>query len=372
MLFHIDIKADALPPRTICLSYDDGPGETSGVTGPRTAELAEYLAGRGIGAAFFVIGRHAERHRDLLSRLAERGQILGKLTCTHPGLANLAASGGDVIDEIARTDEIIAPIIGSRPRFLRPPYGNWREVEETADGPRDRPFSVVARALNRDGRFRGDIGPINWDISGEDYDFWRRGRPAEDCERRYLELIRRKGRGIVLMHDSSEDEEMRRGNRALETTKLIVPPLEAVGFRFIRLDAIPQVQSALPVSSVVALRTSDGRYVGWRNEPTGRIVARARSVGPREQFGVAPNDSGGMALRASNGRFLAAGPDAGGGIVAGAATLDDALIVDGTVSQVGPIVLRAADHGLRLDDGGTARWLVGNPERWFVEDLFGG
>ena len=209
MLFQIDIKADRLPPRTICLTYDDGPG-------PRTAELSAYLADSGIAATFFAIGRHAQGLESLLRQIRGRGHLIGNHSDSHPGLADLAASGGDVVEEVRRADAILAPHFGSDPRFLRPPYGNWRPID--ANG-RDLPISIVARALNRDPDCRRYVGPINWDISGQDYDFWRQGLPADDCARRYLNRIRAIGRGIVLMHDSSEEADSRRHNRADEVTR---------------------------------------------------------------------------------------------------------------------------------------------------------
>ena len=52
----------ALPPGTLCLTYDDGPGETVGDgTGPRTLALAGYLADEGVRATFFMTGRHVEQ-----------------------------------------------------------------------------------------------------------------------------------------------------------------------------------------------------------------------------------------------------------------------------------------------------------------------
>jgi peptidoglycan/xylan/chitin deacetylase (PgdA/CDA1 family) len=248
MFFHADIKGDALPHRTVCLTYDDGPGATVGHgPGPRTAELAAYLSERGIAATFFVIGRHAERHRRILGRLRDGGHLIGNHTYSHPGLVSLALSGGDVIGEIARTDEIIGPYIDPDVRFFRAPYGNWRETDPSAGGA-DKPTSVVADILNGDRRLRPYVGPINWDISGEDYDFWRRRLTAEACARTYLERIRRAGRGIILMHDSSDDVEIRGWNRTYQATRLIVPALEAEGYRFVRLDAIPQVLSAAAAS----------------------------------------------------------------------------------------------------------------------------
>jgi peptidoglycan/xylan/chitin deacetylase (PgdA/CDA1 family) len=351
MFFHVDIKGDGLPPKTLCLTYDDGPGATDGDgPGPRTDELGAYLHSRGIAATFFVIGRHAEAHRDLLDRLRDRGHLIGNHTDSHPGLVSLAMSGGDVVGEVARTDEIIAPHAGTRIKFLRAPYGNWRETEEAGDASRDKPISIVARALNRSGRFRDHVGPINWDISGEDYDFWKEGRPAEDCARRYLELIRRAGRGIILMHDSSDEAGMRAGNRTCEVTRLIVPILEAEGYRFVRLDAIPQVQSAMAVTSLIALRMGDGRYLGWGDAPRGRIAAEARSVGAREQFGVVVLDADRIALRATNGFYLAARPGSDGEIVADAGTLDDALALRSD---------RQGDDRIVLRPDGQARGLYG-------------
>jgi peptidoglycan/xylan/chitin deacetylase (PgdA/CDA1 family) len=53
MFFHVDIKGDRLPDRTLCLTFDDGPG-------PRTLEIGQYLYTRKISATFFTIGRHME------------------------------------------------------------------------------------------------------------------------------------------------------------------------------------------------------------------------------------------------------------------------------------------------------------------------
>jgi peptidoglycan/xylan/chitin deacetylase (PgdA/CDA1 family) len=103
----------------------------------------------------------------------------------------------------------------------------------------------VADILNRSGRFPDYIGPVNWDISVADYDFWKRGAAAEECAAAYLEKIGRIGRGIVLMHDSSDDPGVEPRNRAFRTTQLIVPALKAAGYRFVGLEEVPQVRSAV-------------------------------------------------------------------------------------------------------------------------------
>lgn len=129
------------------------------------------------------------------------------------------------------------------------------------------------------------------------------------------------------MHDSSEDPEARRNNRADEVTRIIVPILQGEGFRFVRLDEIPQVRTALAVSSVIALRGEEGSYLTWTENPPGRIVGGSRSIGAREPFGVVAIEPARVALRATNGFFLADRPNAGG-VVACADNLEEALVVE--------------------------------------------
>jgi peptidoglycan/xylan/chitin deacetylase (PgdA/CDA1 family) len=66
MFFHKDLKGNDLPPKTLCMTYDDGPG-------PHTLELGRYLFAEGIRAAFFVIGRHAEEKSDVVAQLSAWG-----------------------------------------------------------------------------------------------------------------------------------------------------------------------------------------------------------------------------------------------------------------------------------------------------------
>jgi peptidoglycan/xylan/chitin deacetylase (PgdA/CDA1 family) len=236
MFFHRDIKGNKLPPGTVCFTYDDGPG-------PRTLELARYLFDQRVPATFFVLGRHVEQYPDVLPRLREWGHLIGSHTYSHPGLVSLVLEGGDVLGELARTDRLIRPYLDDDVIFFRPPYGNWRERLEPG-GP-DREESVVADVLNRSGRFADYVGPVNWDITGEDWEFWRQELSPEECARRYLEETEKAGSGIILLHDSSAEDFLRVRNRTPHMTTLLVPLLKERGYRFVRLDAIPQVRAAV-------------------------------------------------------------------------------------------------------------------------------
>jgi peptidoglycan/xylan/chitin deacetylase (PgdA/CDA1 family) len=236
MLIDGDIKGSDLPAKTLCLTYDDGPGI-------HTRELGRFLSDEGISATFFVIGQNAEGNEDVLRELRDGGHLIGNHTYSHPGLVTLAKAGGDVVGEVARADAIIRPFVSGGRVLLRPPYGSWRE-KTRPDGPEDAPTSIVADLLRRSGRFDDYIGPVKWDIVGEDWECWRRGVSLEECARRHLEAVERVGRGIVLMHDNSEEPEMVPRNRTMQMTKLLVTALKSLSYRFVGLDAVPQVPAA--------------------------------------------------------------------------------------------------------------------------------
>jgi peptidoglycan/xylan/chitin deacetylase (PgdA/CDA1 family) len=318
VFFDDDIKADRLPPGTICLTYDDGPGESEGDgPGPHTRELGRYLRDAGIRATFFVVGRHVELHRDSVVALNEWGHLVGNHTYSHPGLVALAESGGDVVAEVERTDALLRPIVGGPVTYLRAPYGNWRQTEEVAPGVRrDRSDSIVAALLNASGRFPHVVGPVNWDIVAEDWECWRLGVPPEEAARRYVDEVDRIGRGMILMHDSSDDDALRPRNQTMLMTKRMVPELKRKGYRFVRLDEIPQVRTAAPVRSQVVLAVDGGGPLALDPGGGDEIAPDFTEKALRVPFGVVPLAAGRFALRARNGLFLSEpGAGAGTGLV---------------------------------------------------------
>jgi peptidoglycan/xylan/chitin deacetylase (PgdA/CDA1 family) len=296
--------------KVLCMTYDDGPG-------PDTLELGRFLFEEQIPATFFVIGRYAEANLDTLARLQSWGHRIGNHTWRHPGLVALARAGGDMVGELEATDRVIRPFVTGA-CFFRAPYGNWREKQPDSD--QDKSISLIADVVNRRPALRHYVGPVNWDIVAEDWECWRLGVSAEECARRYLEEAKRIGSGIVLMHDSSEDEELRRRNRTMQMTKFLVPRLKAEGFRFVDLAEVPQVRSALRVSHQVSLETQDGRVL-MRRGVRGEAFRATRDGTKREAFGVVELGRNRAALRAGNGLYLSAMAE--GTVRASATTIGD-------------------------------------------------
>lgn len=295
-----DFTGASLPPGTICLTFDDGPGETDGNgIGPRTLELSQYLSDESIPATFFMVGKFASELPDVLPAVESHGHLIANHTYDHPNLVQYQALGGDLAAQVTRTDALIRNWIDAPIVFFRPPYGSWNPA--------------VAAELN--GNLTASLshfGPIGWDIDGGDWDFWRNGGDPSDCADRYLSIIQAQGRGIILNHDCTADQEnVRRGNRTFETMQILIPKLQALGYAFVRLDQVPAIPSGEQSQLAVALKGSNGLYVSPQQGGGGTVLINGPRVGPWEPLIVEDLYVGKVALRAPNGQYIS--PQGGGG-----------------------------------------------------------
>lgn len=347
MFFENAILADRLPARTLCFTYDDGPGRPEpgrGELGPHTDELAAFLHAQGVPATFFVVGKFACAFGDILARLRALGHLVANHTFDHPSLPAFVARGGDVYEEIARTDRAIRGHVGAAPTFFRPPYGDWRLKGEVR--------SNVAPVLNRSDLSTTHVGPIGWDIDAGDVGFWRDDRCADDCAQAYLEKIDEIGRGIILMHDSTADiDAIRPKNQALGLARTLLPELRRRGYRFVRLDAVPQVASAIRVTAQWVLVASDGVHLCASCDSTRVRYNLPGAITSDTILGAVALEGSRCALRGANGLFLSARPD--GSLFTDAEEVGQRETFTIEAKSRGLIALRAF-HGLYLTRGNSA------------------
>jgi peptidoglycan/xylan/chitin deacetylase (PgdA/CDA1 family) len=337
MFFELNIVGDRLPPGVLCFTYDDGPGQSEGGEddpGPRTAELGAFLHSEGVPATFFAVGKSASVFGDILAGLKSHVHLVANHTFDHPSLPAFVAKGGDALGQLGRTDLAIRDHVEGRVTFFRPPYGDWRL--------RGQARSNVAAHLNRSATARSHVGPIGWDIDAGDVGYWRDGRPVEECAQAYLEAIERAGRGIVLMHDSTADiVEIRQRNRALRLARVLVPELRRRGYRFARLDAIPQVASAARVSSLWTLVAYDGTYVSAPPSGDHLVCVSRTEVAPDSILGGVRLGGNRWALRGANGLFLS--PRRNGEVFSDAPSLGDRESLEVVHRGGGRFALRTID-----------------------------
>ena len=104
-------------PRKLAVTFDDGPNPTM------TPKLLDLLDRHKTRATFFVIGKFARQHPELLRETVARGHVIGNHTDSHPNLFWTSAS--QTRDELHRCQDAITGALDAPPTFFRPPFG-WR------------------------------------------------------------------------------------------------------------------------------------------------------------------------------------------------------------------------------------------------------
>ena len=177
MVLRLRVFVDALVhgphgAKGIALTFDDGPHPET------TMRTLDALDAAGAKATFFVIGRKAEKHPDVIKAILERGHSIGLHSYAHDRL--FALRGAERWhDDLARGARVLERLTGSRPTLFRPPIGHT--VPHSAR---------IVRELG--------LRVIGWDVSGRD------GVSAD--AKTVTERVLRDARDgcIVLLHDASE------------------------------------------------------------------------------------------------------------------------------------------------------------------------
>lgn len=152
----------------VYLTFDDGPHPE------RTPLILEVLEEFGLPATFFLIGKRAQRHPELVRYLAARHRI-GNHTWHHP---NLRWQGTKTFAaELEPTRKLLEDLAGTAVRLFRPPYG--------AFGP-----SLTRYARTHDHQI------VLWQVLPWDFRPERTAAQIADC------LVRHTAAGsIIVLHD---------------------------------------------------------------------------------------------------------------------------------------------------------------------------
>ena len=99
----------------MALTFDDGP---SADTTPR---ILEILRAEGVRATFFVLGKHAEQHPEIVEQIVRDGHELGNHGYDHGILAFAGAT--QVHRQLQRTERLLRRAGGPPVRVFRAPHG---------------------------------------------------------------------------------------------------------------------------------------------------------------------------------------------------------------------------------------------------------
>ncbi len=177
----------------VALTFDDGPDPET------TPHVLDVLARHGAHGTFFVVGKRASEHPDLVARMAAAGHALGNHSWDHPSFRRISSAARRA--QIRRCDEAL----GARASGLfRPPFGE----------------QSLASRLDA---LRAGQRVVCWDVVAEDW----RDSPAEHLVERVVRRLRRGS--IVVFHDSlyvTEDARFRDRRPMLEALDRLLARFE--------------------------------------------------------------------------------------------------------------------------------------------------
>lgn len=203
-----EIVGNKLPPKTIVLTFDDGPHLSY------TDEIAAILKQYNVPAVFFQVGRSVgsidaqgnvklNKNAQTSKRLLAGGYALANHSFSHALLSK--EKGAALFAEIGQTDQLLKAIDTSRASLFRFPYG----------------------AKNREGMDILDklgLQSVMWNIDSLD---WADPVPASIVER-VMKQVQKEQRGIILFHDIHD--------RAVKALPTILDKLIADGYQFAGWD----------------------------------------------------------------------------------------------------------------------------------------
>lgn len=286
-----DIGAIELPAKTLCLTYDDGPGQY-------TEAIAEFLHSKGVRATFFVVGKYACEHPEILQKMHRWGHIIGNHTFEHPDMPIYVANDGDIRDQIIRTNVCIEAFNRNKITYFRAPYGKWSA--ETAN--------ELNVALGSSYRM---CGPVHWDIPGFDCYFWKIGKSVDETVNAYIEEIESQGKGVIVMHDEIADMDVVKPlNKTLELTRKLIPVLLEKGYRFVGLDEIQDRRLQEAAGDAFALISEKGSVLEYtEKEGTQLQWGKTTYKESRTHLTLERLGHGKVALKTLGGLYLMVNPD---------------------------------------------------------------
>lgn len=182
------------PKPKIAITFDDGPSIRY------TEKLLNGLRERNVKATFFLIGKYVEKYPELAGEISRDGHLIGNHTYSHAALDGLNET--EAKKELETASMVIEQATGSRPQYMRPPYGKCsRKLEDSLD------MILV----------RWTVDPMDWNDDN-----------ADEIVRKVVTDIEEND--IILLHDNYAS--------SVEAALSIIDILKERGFEFVTVDAL--------------------------------------------------------------------------------------------------------------------------------------
>jgi peptidoglycan/xylan/chitin deacetylase (PgdA/CDA1 family) len=226
-------QLDFLADKEVVLTFDDGPWPVN------TPAVLKALADECTTGIFFIVGKHATYHPDILRQVAAAGHTVGSHTWSHVNLNKKGMTEQQAKDEIEKGFSAVRLALGAAPA----PFFRFPQLQH--------PPAMVTYLGTR------DVAMFSTDLDSFDF---KAANPEKIVET-VMTKVGKLGKGIILMHDFQK--------HTAEALPSLLGRLKAGGYKVVQMKAkaplqtLPQYDaevvkdaklptiSARPVSSVV-------------------------------------------------------------------------------------------------------------------------
>ena len=193
--------------KNVALTFDDGPYP------PYTDELLKILEQRQVKATFFMVAENAEKHPELVAKIAAQGHEIALHALKHRDFLKLSLA--EQQKDIAAGKRILEKLSGQKITLMRPPHGfrDWAVID----------------TLQKNG-----LTAVNWSVIPRD---WTNPGVSVIVDR----IMEQMHPGaIILMHDGDSPKYVASREETIQAVSVIIDKLCAEGYNFVTVNELMQ------------------------------------------------------------------------------------------------------------------------------------
>ncbi|MBO5993537.1 MAG: polysaccharide deacetylase family protein [Acidaminococcaceae bacterium] len=187
----------------MALTFDDGPYP------PYTDRLLDVLKEKKAHATFFLVAEQAQKHPELVRRMAEEGHTVGLHAFRHRDFLKLAEA--DKENDLEQGKNVLQVITGKEPVYWRPPHGF-------------RDFSVTEAAGKQ------KLTVVNWSVIPRDWT----GIGKQEIHDRVMDKA--ENGSIVLLHDGDSPFYKASRQATVDAAALLIDSLREKGYHLVSVE----------------------------------------------------------------------------------------------------------------------------------------